>query len=100
MSYELLNPEGEHLPTIDLPFKVIHLSFAIFWAIPAVISIIMLIIERVKRKAYRLIHALLLGICLLFVCMHSIFHVYWKQVSVQGYSDEMMSIIRRHPAFV
>ncbi len=91
--YEFLNPEGEHLPTIDLPFKVLHLAFAYIWTFACVLSILSVVVERIKRHTYRLIHALLLGICLLFLFMHVIFHFYWQQVSLQGYSDEKMRML-------
>jgi len=85
---------GEHLPAIELPFKVIHQAFAIIWSFATFVQLIMLFCERIARKSYRLIHMLLLGLCLLFVFMHIVFHFYWQQVSLQGYSDEKMDILK------
>jgi hypothetical protein len=51
----------------------------------------MIVIERVKRQKYRLIHILLFSISSLFVVMHSIFHISWSQLSLQGFNDSNIS---------
>jgi hypothetical protein len=48
----------------------------------------MILIERLLRKCYRLIHFVLFGISFLFVFMHTVFHVYWTLLSAKGYSNK------------
>ena len=92
--YQFLNPEGEHLPVVELPFKVIHEIFACLWGFTTFVQLLMMLAERVLRKSYRLIHVMLLVVCLMFVFMHVVFHIYWRQVSIQGYSDEKLDILK------
>ena len=48
----------------------------------------MILIERLSRGTYRLIHWVLCAISFLFVFMHTVFHIYWRQLSAKGYSDD------------
>jgi len=57
------------------------------WSFSAGVILTMIVIEKVLRGCYRLIHCVLLGVSFLFVFMHMVFHVYWTKLSAQGYSD-------------